>query len=484
MRQPQPKGLQLKPVPVEASRAPAFESGPLPRRRFVATVLGGGLTAAAYLSCRGLLAAETPSPELVVDDPDGALGRAQAPVAAACALDERQLRAAREGRLGLRERRDGAGASRDRIPVQLLPDPPAAAVRLCWLLPAGAKGRRVFTLEEATTAPEVVLRAQRDPASSQYDLVEGGQPVLRYNYATVGPGAVLESIAPANRQYAVPRSDYIHPLYGPHGETFTQDWSADHPHHRGIYWAWPEVDWRGRRGDLHALQRVCARPTGQCIGVGGPVFAQVEAENLWKWEDRDAIVRERALLRAWRATPLGRVVDLEFRFRALGEPVELARRDTRAYGGLNLRFSSVAGQQIATHTAPWSGPPARGLGETPASQEARAGGTAITPAGARPRMAWGQISGCFDGAAQPASVVILQHSANPGYPGDWVEYPALNWLQPTFPARETRHRLERDVELTLRYRLWIRAGAPAEDEACADQWRAFHAPLSPPSPPR
>lgn len=481
---PQPKKPNLRPGSLRSIPARAFEEDLLPRRRFVATVLGGGLTAAAILSGRGLRAAETPSPELVADDPDGALGRAQAPVAATCALDERRLRAAREGRLGLRERRHGDGASRDRIPVQLLLGPPAAAVRLCWLMPAGAKGRRVFALEEAPASPEVLLRAQRDPASDQFDLVEGERPVLRYNCATVGPGAVLGSIAPANRKYAVPRGDYIHPLYGPHGEALTQDWSADHPHHRGIYWAWPEVDWRGQRGDLHALQRVFARPTGQCTAVGGPVVAQVEAENLWKWEDRDAIVRERALLRAWRATSAGRVVDLEFHFTALGEPVELARRDTTAYGGLNLRFSKVEGQRIAARTSPWSGPLAPNLGETPKAREGRVGGTATDPAGASPRLTWGQISGRFDGAATPTSVVILQHASNPDYPGDWVEYPALNWLQPTFPASGTRHRLERGVELTLRYRLWIRAGAPAEDEACADQWRAFHAPLSPQSPPR
>ena len=69
----------------------------------------------------------------------------------------------------------------------------------------------------------------------------------------------------ALRIYARARSDYIHPLFGLEGETLTKDWSTDHPHHRGIYWAWPEVDWRGQRGDLHALQHVFARPTGKCI---------------------------------------------------------------------------------------------------------------------------------------------------------------------------------------------------------------------------
>ena len=63
--------------------------------------------------------------------------------------------------------------------------------------------------------------------------------------------------------YAVPRSNYIHPVYGLSGEMLTRDWSKDHPHHRGIYWAWPEVEFGKKLGDLHALQIVFARPTGK-----------------------------------------------------------------------------------------------------------------------------------------------------------------------------------------------------------------------------
>ena len=76
----------------------------------------------------------------------------------------------------------------------------------------------------------------------------------------------------------------IHPLYGPHGEILTDDWTPDHPHHRGIYWAWPEVDWQGKRGDLHALQHVFARPTGKIETQHGADFAQITAENVWRWE--------------------------------------------------------------------------------------------------------------------------------------------------------------------------------------------------------
>jgi hypothetical protein len=128
-----------------------------------------------------------------------------------------------------------------------------------------------------------------------WEIVEGDRPVLRYNYQVVlMPDAVKPRIAPGNQKYAVPRSDYIHPLYGLHGEILTDDWVPDHPHHRGIYWAWPEVDWQGKRGDLHALQEVFARPTGKIESSQGADFAQIEAENEWHFGDGPAIVRETA----------------------------------------------------------------------------------------------------------------------------------------------------------------------------------------------
>jgi len=51
------------------------------------------------------------------------------------------------------------------------------------------------------------------------------------------------------------RANYIHPLYGLDGEILTEDFPADHLHHRGIFWAWHQV-WLGdkRLGDPWATQ--------------------------------------------------------------------------------------------------------------------------------------------------------------------------------------------------------------------------------------
>jgi hypothetical protein len=390
---------------------------------------------------------------IVVYDPDGALGSTQAPVVATVQLSKSDRRAALEGRLQIREISSFASARKPSVPVQLLFATQAGAPsRLCWLMPPGSKSQRRFRLHRIRHAPISGVVARQDAASGQFDITDAGHPVLRYNYATVEPGDFITNVAPANRIYARPRSDYIHPLFGLDGETLTKDWSKDHPHHRGIYWAWPEVDWRGQRGDLHALQHVFARPTGRCVGTSGPVFAQLEAENVWKWEDGESLVHERAIIRAYHANGGDRLVDLEFQFTALNDTVSLARRGTLHYGGLNIRLAKVLDQETAFHT---------------------------DATNAAPRMAWAELSGKFGDAAQACGIVVLQHSANPCYPGDWVKFPELNWFQPTFPARGLRYALKKGEPLVLRFRLWLHRGAQAGEERCVARWRAYQSPLTP-----
>lgn len=281
-----------------------------------------------------------------------------------------------------------------------------------------------------------------------WEIVDGEVPVLRYNYQQVPePAEVKDRISAGNRKYAVARSDYLHPLYGPQGEVLTEDWSPDHPHHRGFYWAWPEVDWQGRRGDLHALQAVFARPTGQIRAEQAADHVQIVAENQWHWEDGTPIVREQATLRAWRKTAAGRAIDLQFRFTALEADVLVARRGTQHYGGLNVRLSAAADQLIETST---------------------------DPATAAPRRAWAQRSGTPQGGQAVIGVTILQHPDNPDYPGDWVQYPNLSWIQPTFPAADTRYTISRDKPLVLKYRLWIHPGRQTAETIQA-WWDAYRA---------
>jgi hypothetical protein len=278
-----------------------------------------------------------------------------------------------------------------------------------------------------------------DEATGRHTFYEGDAPVLTYNFGNV---PVPEGVG---GRYAVARSDYVHPLYGPTGEILTKDFSPDHPHHRGIYWAWPEVTYKGEKRDLHALQGVFARPVRIVRQHAEANSAVLEAENVWKWGDDEPIVREHALICVHASKGQQRLIDFEFRFEALKESVSIARRGQSAYGGLNIRFSSRQGQKIVTHTDP------------PETQ---------------PRRTWAELVGVPPGGEKPVGIVILQDRSNPHYPGDWVQYPGLNWLQPTFPKSGAAYELIPGKPLGLKYRLIIRDGE-MNGEDLAEQWDAY-----------
>ncbi len=297
--------------------------------------------------------------------------------------------------------------------------------------------------------------------NGQLVISEAGKPVLQYNYRTVYEKDAIDTLA-ANHYvratndtfmanpsiYAVARSNYIHPIYGPKGELLTRDWSKDHPHHRGIYWAWPEVDFGSKRGDLHALQIVFARPTGKIKHQSGAAFAEIEAENLWMWKDTIPIVREVALIRSYGETAQGRIIDLAFRFVALTDSITIARRETAHYGGLNVRMQTPKQQKISVYTD-----------------------SSIVV----PRRAWSDLSGLFAGSNSSSGLMVIQHHQNPDYPGDWVQYPDLSWCQPTFPASGTRYPLQKGKPLVLRFRLFVHAGTLPEKELANSLWDSFNA---------
>jgi hypothetical protein len=305
---------------------------------------------------------------------------------------------------------------------------------------------------QATARPaETALHAAYDRATGRATITEAGKPVLGYIYQeNPVPAGFFDGMdgkkEKSARRYAVPRSDYIHPLYGIDGTPLTTDWSKDHAHHRGIYWAWPEVGFGGETGDLHALQQVWARPTGKLHTRHGDGWAEIEAENRWMWKDRTPIVLETAIIRAWRTDGQQRRIDLTLRFEALVDGVTLARRGTKTYGGLNIRLAPIADLRLIHH---------------------------VDPEGTSPRMAWQAAVGLWKGAVGPASMTVFEPSSNPGYPADYIEYPALPWFQPTFPRAGTKHALEPGRPLTLRYGICLRSGAPPSVEELRAAWRIY-----------
>ena len=74
---------------------------------------------------------------------------------------------------------------------------------VCWL-----HFPRTVRAADGSSAGDATMKAKLDPASGHWDITEGDKLVLRYNYRTNEPGAVLDKVTEGNRKYARARSDY------------------------------------------------------------------------------------------------------------------------------------------------------------------------------------------------------------------------------------------------------------------------------------
>jgi hypothetical protein len=101
------------------------------------------------------------------------------------------------------------------------------------------KSAAIMTVEVTVYEEDVVRSESQKVKKIEYYPISGVylDGYYKSNPAVGRDGKVTSAI------WAIPRSDYIHPLYGLNGEMLTNDWpDADHPHHRGIFWAWLEVE--------------------------------------------------------------------------------------------------------------------------------------------------------------------------------------------------------------------------------------------------
>ncbi len=290
-----------------------------------------------------------------------------------------------------------------------------------------------------------------DAERRYYTLLEGDQPVLRYNFGDVPmpDGREPERFADG-RPYGGDRSDYVHPVYGHNGEVISDDY-PEHPHHRGIWWSWPVVRWNDRVADIWAVCDVWARPEKLETLETGPEKAVLKATNLWRFGTREQhpIVREEVKLQIHPTTGSdrrGRVFDIDVTLTALEEGVAIGGRPEAGYGGMTYRAAPGENQEIAPFVA-----------EELAS----------------PRPAWCRYTADFPGSKQRTSLVLFQHSSNPGYPTGHNVYANINCFMPAFPGA-TEYPLAKGKPLMLKHRVWIVEGVPTQEEL-QKAWQGYQA---------
>ncbi len=255
-------------------------------------------------------------------------------------------------------------------------------------------------------------------------LWEGDRPILVYNH-----GARSKQGNPAPK----PHSCYIHPLYGLDGEVLTDDFPADHPHHRGVFWAWPHVTVDGRHLDLWMQNGIEPRFERWGLRRLEEQQALLGVENGWYAAGRK-VMSEQLLLRVHQAGDNGRAIDLELTWTPVEKPITLGGAEGKSYGGLTFRFAPGTDTQI---TVP-SGRSKDDLYMT--------------------SLTWADLTRLWPGRASPSGAAVFVHSTHPDYPPTWLtrHYGALCLGWPGVRPRT----LVAGEPVQCRYRIWIHRGQP------------------------
>ncbi len=270
--------------------------------------------------------------------------------------------------------------------------------------------------------------AFRDIGTTGLELSDSGKPVFVYNY-----GMMLAPGFPETMR----RSSYLHPVYAPDGTVLTDDFNADHPHHRGISWMWPEVAVDGKKGDLWMVKGFQQRFIRWGARQANDHTARLVVENGWFDGDRE-FVKEDVEIVAHAASASQRVLAFTLRFEATDRPVQIAGTSEggKGFGGFCMRF------------APRDGGAARTIIRTDQGIAAKDGIMA--------RHAWAEISGTFHG--KPAGARVEDDASNPGYPHNgWLLRHGFGFLNVSYPGRQPL-RIKPGKPLVLKYRVVLFSG--------------------------
>jgi hypothetical protein len=239
------------------------------------------------------------------------------------------------------------------------------------------------------------------------------------------------------------RANYIHPLYGLDGEILTEDFPPDHPHHRGIFWAWHQV-WLGDKklGDSWAANDFLWDVYDAKILTVDSQSSALQIQVHWKsplWTDANgkqkAFVKETTTIRVYRAQDDIRKVDFEISLLALEDNVRIGgSEDEKGYGGFTTRIRLPDGLSFTGSNGPVE----------PNTLSVEAG-------------PWLDFSGNFDKNGKISGLTILCHNSLPVYLQRWILRRKGSAQNPVYPGRHPIL-LSREKPLVLRYRLIIHRG--------------------------
>jgi Methane oxygenase PmoA len=333
------------------------------------------------------------------------------------------------------------------VPVQMMKDRRVAFV-LSRLAPWE---RRTLVLEPALDRRDKTRAVEAVKKAGQVDLVLGGKLVFTYRgEKTALPSPDVKPI--------FQRGGYIHPVLTPEGRLVTDDYPPDHLHHHGIWFAWTNTEFQGRKPDFWNMGDGTGTVEFESLldTWSGAVNGGFKARH--RYVDLSAPTPVTALTDTWEVTlhalgsgaPKYRVFDL-VSTHDLASSSPLVLPEYR-YGGIGVRGHRT-----------W-------LGETGTVFLTSEGKTRKDGHGTRAR--WCHIGGTVDG--KPVGIAVLDHPSNFRHPQAMRIHPT----EPFFnfaPMQLGRMELVPGKPYVSKYRFVVYDGQP--DKALIDRlWHDFAAP--------
>ncbi|MBW8327500.1 MAG: PmoA family protein [Prolixibacteraceae bacterium] len=153
--------------------------------------------------------------------------------------------------------------------------------------------------------------------------------------------------SPKDKDGLYSRCNYIHPLYGPEGSRLTEDFPADHLHHRGIFWAWHQILIDGQSvsdgWELKNFQQKVSNFEFRLQKGCGHITTMVDWKSpLWK-DGSEAYLKEETQITIYPKMGNYRRYDFEIRLKPLTDRLSLGGSDDeKGYSGFSARLNLPA----------------------------------------------------------------------------------------------------------------------------------------------
>jgi hypothetical protein len=233
-------------------------------------------------------------------------------------------------------------------------------------------------------------------------------------------------------------NNYLHPLFSLEGDTLTEEFPADHPYHRGVFWAWHQLYLNNQSiGDGWVMKSISQDVMDLKTKVNSDT-AQLSLNVLWKsalFHHGEPFVREHTTIIVHPTKSGIRIIDFNIDLRALVPKVSIGGADDeKGYGGFCARiklpdglcFTSEKGKII------------------PETLQINSG-------------SWMDFSAPLGKHNKINGLTLLCHPSTPNYPEPWILRQKSSMQNIVFPGR-IRTELSLDKSTVLHYRMIIHNG--------------------------